>query len=765
MRWFSTKQKAAEVLPPAESSAPDPGTMLIQRKDGSVEVMEAKSFSQSYQFFLGTSGNVYAYTRYTMQELIDNFEMVAPLQSAVMRIAEAVGAMPLALENKKTGDLETEHPLLDLLLRPGIDGQKTKRELFRDIAIWKVLSGNAYITTSNSTSLKAPPEAIQALPSQNMTITPDRAGYPLEYDYNCAGLSLSFKRDYLLDRFVTDNNSSDLLHIRNFNARYGMGDLRGMSEAAPLFHEVNQYLAAGQHNLNLLRNGARPSGALIMKPMAGAPAGAMDDVQFDRLKAQIAANRSGMNNAGKPLLLEGNMEWAEMSISPKDMDFVKLKESAEEQIFKTLQVPLELAMGKGTTYANRQEARLEFCENRILPFMEDLLDHLDTFLLPRYKDLKGYRLAVDKGKVELLSTKELERRKTIESSTTLTINEKREELGKPPVKYKGDTIFTATGIAMAGNDKPAQPVPQQATKPPPKPENPDTTTGDGSDAMDLEQTPAATGDDRGDPLLKNMKKITHTVTINPEAINSPASKTAAIALAERMYEDMAEEFGQSAMEDIGARAAFELDASIKKFISEQSGTLIEQINDTTLSAIQSVLSDAHETGDSAVDIAQSIQGLFDNAGESRARLIAMTESTRIAGYASRAAMTQAGIEHAFWLATLDGHTRETHSEMNGQRNDAEGLFHAPDGQSAEHPGGFGDPALDCNCRCALVADVGQNAPGASEDEDDGKAWNDYLTKTWQQKEARRAHAAKSAEKFIRQIFKLQANAVLRQTRP
>jgi len=54
-----------------------------------------------------------------------------------------------------------------------------------------------------------------------------------------------------------------------------------------------------------------------------------------------------------------------------------------------------------------------------------------------------------------------------------------------------------------------------------------------------------------------------------------------------------------------------------------------------------------------------------------------------------------------WLATLDGNTRSSHQQLDGQVEDKEGLFHIH-GLSARYPGDFGDASEDINCRCTVI---------------------------------------------------------------
>lgn len=54
-----------------------------------------------------------------------------------------------------------------------------------------------------------------------------------------------------------------------------------------------------------------------------------------------------------------------------------------------------------------------------------------------------------------------------------------------------------------------------------------------------------------------------------------------------------------------------------------------------------------------------------------------------------------------WDSTLDGVTRPEHQELDGQIRELEEDFECSGGK-AQAPGLFGDPAMDCNCRCCVT---------------------------------------------------------------
>jgi hypothetical protein len=144
-----------------------------------------------------------------------------------------------------------------------------------------------------------------------------------------------------------------VLHLRLFNPtddHYGFPPL----EAAAFAVDVHN--ASGAWNKALLDNAARPSGALVYG--AGQPLSAE---QFDRLKANLQAAHSGHENAGRPLLLEGGLDWKPMSLSPADMDYISGKHAAAREIALAFGVPPQLLGIPGdATYANYKEAKVAF---------------------------------------------------------------------------------------------------------------------------------------------------------------------------------------------------------------------------------------------------------------------------------------------------------------------------------------------------------------------------------------------------------------------
>lgn len=96
---------------------------------------------------------------------------------------------------------------------------------------------------------------------------------------------------------------------------------------------------------------------------------------------------------------------------------------------------------------------------------------------------------------------------------------------------------------------------------------------------------------------------------------------------------------------------------------------------------------------------------LSNIPRNNAARIARTEAHRIQNKATADAQRKAKAKGADvvkqWDASLDGKTRDTHRQLDGQIRELDEPFEVA-GMEAMQPGDFGNPAEDCNCRCCLL---------------------------------------------------------------
>ena len=164
----------------------------------------------------------------------------------------------------------------------------------------------------------------------------------------------------------------------------------------------------------------------------------LSDQQFERLKKELDQQFTGTANAGRPMVLEGGLDWKAMSLSPKDMDFMEAKHSAAREIALAFGVPpMLLAIPGDNTYSNYQEAGRAFWRQTVLPLGNRIAGSLAQWLAPAYG--AGLMLAADADRIEALSSDRAALWERVSKAPFLTVNEKRAAVGYGSVTG-GDTF-------------------------------------------------------------------------------------------------------------------------------------------------------------------------------------------------------------------------------------------------------------------------------------------------------------------------------------
>ena len=142
------------------------------------------------------------------------------------------------------------------------------------------------------------------------------------------------------------------------------------------------------------------------------------------------------------------------------------------------------------------------------------------------------------------------------------------------------------------------------------------------------------------------------------------------------------------------------ETKLKEKLYESLGHDIKELRKT----ISAEISRGISTGLSYTDIARNLKSSA-NIPMNRAMTIARTEAHRINCKATSDAQYVAKSKGADvlkqWDASLDGVTRPTHKQLDGQIRELDEPFSVGT-KKAKYPGAFGDPAEDCNCRCAIL---------------------------------------------------------------
>jgi HK97 family phage portal protein len=332
----------------------------------------------------------------------------------VRLVAEAAAAIPLILyEGTREAD---GHPLSVLLSRP--NPRQGSRVLLETLYGHLLVAGNAYV---EAVAVDGRPRELYALRPDRMRVVPGPDGWPEAYDY-CVGAQAT--------RLTLDGVPTRVLHLATFNPT---DDYYGLSPIEAAATALDVHNAASSWNKALLDNSARPSGALVYAPGDGRN---LTEAQFERLKEELSRQFEGARNAGRPMLLDGGLDWKALSLTPKDMDFVQAKSMAAREIALAFGVPpMLLGLPGDNTYSNYVEANRAFYRSTVLPLVGRVAEAMVQWLGPAYVGGAttdagaALRLEPDLDRVEALSVERDGLWARVGGASFLTDAEKRQALG------------------------------------------------------------------------------------------------------------------------------------------------------------------------------------------------------------------------------------------------------------------------------------------------------------------------------------------------
>jgi HK97 family phage portal protein len=329
-------------------------------------------------------------------------------------IAAAASSVDIKLYNIENQAELDIHPLLDLLQKPSpfMSGV----EFIENIVEYLLISGNVYVVKAYS-SARQYPEELYLLRPDRVKIVATEKGL-MSYEYKVGDKVRNFRVNKL-------SGKSDILHLKTFHPT---DDRYGLSPVEAAAYSIDQHNQAAAWNQALLQNGARPSGALVVKPAPDGSGGLLTEEQYQRIKKQVEELYMGSVNAGRPMLLEGGLDWKEMSINPKDMDYVNVKYSAARDIALAFGVPPQLLGIPGdNTYSNLVEARLALWEQSVLPLLDKIIEGINNSISSVFDN--SLRLSYDIDSISALSTKQDKVWARVKAADFMTINEKRAAVG------------------------------------------------------------------------------------------------------------------------------------------------------------------------------------------------------------------------------------------------------------------------------------------------------------------------------------------------
>ena len=414
-----------------------------------VEPVSTKNSSMVGYFGVGSTQP----TNYQYEDLAsEGYMKNAIVYRCVNEIAKGASGVPFKICNAEGDEIEN-HPAKSLLNRP--NPLQSYSEFMNALFGYLLLSGNSYML--KVAGISNVPKELHLLRPDRITISGGRGAMPARYDYKVNGRTEAV---YDVDQ---DSGFSELKQTKLWNP---LDDFYGLSPLNAAAVEVDQHNLSSKHNINLLNNGARPSGAVIFKPKdSDGFATSLTAGQRQQLMTDLNNRFSGTDNAGRPMLLEGDFDWKEMGLSPKDMDFINLKHMSATDIAMCFGVPSQLVgVPDSQTYSNVAEARLALYEETILPMLSKVQSDINEWLMPQFSEDVFFKFDTDE--IPALS----ERRKRIYDNVIgavkegiMTRNEARERLGLNAIDG-ADGLLVNASLFPLNEGLPDAPVEEEDSK-------------------------------------------------------------------------------------------------------------------------------------------------------------------------------------------------------------------------------------------------------------------------------------------------------------
>lgn len=324
----------------------EPGSVILRK--WVAERAERKSLQSSSLGFTAMDSAVLARLfgggTYTGRAVTDDYAMaVSAVWRCVQLLSQTIGSLPWAVYERLTPTSAREvndHPLADILVHsPNADMDRMQ---FREaMAANLALRGNAYALKELRGDASV--SSLYPMPAKQVTPERDRDSGEMRFVYMDRGRREVYPRD-------------KVWHVRNF----GFDGLVGQSPLGAGRHAIALAGAAEEFGSRFFSNGARVSG-LVKIP-------AWLDPEQRELAKKNLEELGGLDNAHKLKLLEGGMEYEELSAKPGEAQHNELRQFQIPDICRFFGVPPHLAFDLSNgSYSNVETLAGEFVIFGLLP--------------------------------------------------------------------------------------------------------------------------------------------------------------------------------------------------------------------------------------------------------------------------------------------------------------------------------------------------------------------------------------------------------------
>ena len=293
----------------------------------------------------------------------DSAMRISTVYACVKVIAETIASLPLFLYKRlPDGGKEpaTDHYLFPLI-HDRISEELTNYEFFEMVLTFLCLNGNSLGWKMMNGS-----DQLQSIyPLDPARVKLERRKEKLWYIYSPSRNEATQKKLELRE--------NEVWHARNLTTDTDF--FWGLSPISQAREAIGMAMAAEEYGAKFFANDAAPSGILKL------PGTLKEDAQV-RLKKSWNETQTG-DNRFKVAVLEGGVEWQQVSISNNDAQFLETRNFQVEEICRIFRVPSIMVQhpDKTMTYASAEQMMTAFQVHCIRPWCVRIESSLERSLL------------------------------------------------------------------------------------------------------------------------------------------------------------------------------------------------------------------------------------------------------------------------------------------------------------------------------------------------------------------------------------------------
>lgn len=410
----------------------------IPQESKQIEPTETKTYydnvSMESIFGAGIQGELGAFLNAVIAYYL--FAVCDSVHTAITIVSDEFSQIRPVLQDKNTKEYITEHPALELL--ESNDFRFNETQVKKEMMISYMASGECFPVIGGNVNYE--PVSLFHYPACNVSVVQSGDGYINNILASYQNVITNFTRAQTspiyknLHTFVFEDQPKlgQMMHILSNRRR---NYLRAQSDLESIYYQATMKFYTQMHNSGIVRNGSR--GSAIWGPKVP-----LSEEQFVSFKTSIKEGFTGPANAGKNIIPPFPIDYVNLLLTNRDMDFEKLMGQADTDVYNNFRIPLPLVTKDTMTLSNYANAIYALFDLAVLPKSKFLFANVGQFLLARFKDGSQYRMCIDDREIPALKQRLLERGQAMRNIYGFSEDEIRNEVGyEPRTDGKGKTVY------------------------------------------------------------------------------------------------------------------------------------------------------------------------------------------------------------------------------------------------------------------------------------------------------------------------------------